>query len=134
MRIINPKCSNEDSLKYSILLSLHYYDISHNPERITKLRKYEHHYNFTHNTPRKFETDNPNISLATVDDNNNNIIYHSSNNTSTKAKIVKINDNTYAGIKPTKNKYIKFIEFIKSCTHEEIRDMIMEKIIYQNQP
>lgn len=99
MRIINPKCSNEDSLKYSILLSLHYYDISHNPERITKLRKYEHHYNFTHNTPRKFETDNPNISLATVDDNNNNIIYHSSNNTSTKAKIVKINDNTYAGIK-----------------------------------
>ena len=29
---------------------------------------------------------------------------------------------------------ITFIEFIKSCTHEEIRDMIMEKIIYQNQP
>ena len=129
MSIINPKYSNEDSLKYSILLSLHYYDISRNPEWITKLRKYEHHYNFTHNTPRKFETDNPNISLTLVDDNNN-IIYHSINNTSTKAKIVKINDNTYAGIKPTKNKYIKFIEFIKPCTHEEIRDMIMEKIIY----
>ena len=129
MTIINPKCSNEDSLKYSMLLSLHYYDISRNPERITKLGKYEHHYNFTHNTPRKFETDNPNISLTLVDDNNN-IIYHSINNTSTKAKIVKINDNTYAGVKPTKNKYIKFIEFIKPCTHEEIRDMIMEKIIY----
>ena len=133
MRIINPKYSNEDSLKYSILLSLHYYDISCNPERITKLRKYEHHYNFTHNTPRKFETDNPNISLTLVD-GNNNIIYHSINNTSTKAKIVKINDNMYAGIKPTKIKYIKFIEFIKPCTHEEIRDMSMEKIIYQNQP
>ena len=98
MRIINPKCSNEDSLKYSILLSSHYFDISRNPERITRLRKYEHHYNFTYNTPRKFETDNPNISLTLVDDNNN-IIYHSINNTSTKAKIVKINDNTYAGIK-----------------------------------
>ena len=130
MRIINPKCSNEDSLKYSILLSLHYYDISRNPERITKLRKYEHHYNFTHNTPRKFETDNPNISLTILDDNNNNIIYHSTNNLSTKAKIVKINDSRYAGIKPTKNKYIKFIKFIKSCTHGEIRYMIMEKIIY----
>ena len=130
MRIINPKCSNEDSLKYSILLSLHYYDISHNSERITKPRKYEHHYNFTHNTPRKFETDNPNISLTILDDNNNNIIYHSTNNLSTKAKIVKINDSRYAGIKPTKNKYIKFIKFIKSCTHGEIRYMIMEKIIY----
>ena len=133
MRRINPKCSNEDSLKYSILLSLHYYDISRNPERITKLRKYEHHYNFAHNTPLEFETDNPNISFTLVNDNNN-IIYHSTNNRSTKAKIVKINDNGYAGIKPTKKKYIKFIEFIKSCTHEEIRDMIMEKIIYQNQP
>ena len=130
MRIINPKYSNEDSLKYSILLSLHYYDISRNPERITKLRKYEHHYNFTHNTPRKFETDNPNISLTILDDNNNNIIYHSTNNLSTKAKIVKINDSRYAGIKPTKNKYIKFIKFIKSCTHGEIRYMIMEEIIY----
>ena len=130
MRIINPKCSNEDSLKYSILLSLHYYDISHNSERITKPRKYEHHYNFTHNTPRKFETDNPNISLTILDDNNNNIIYHSTNNLSTKAKIVKINDSRYAGIKPTKNKYIKFIKFIKSCTHGEIRYMIMEEIIY----
>ena len=130
MRIINPKYSNEDSLKYSILLSLHYYDISHNSERITKPRKYEHHYNFTHNTPRKFETDNPNISLTILDDNNNNIIYHSTNNLSTKAKIVKINDSRYAGIKPTKNKYIKFIKFIKSCTHGEIRYIIMEKIIY----
>ena len=130
MRIINPKYSNEDSLKYSILLSLHYYDISHNSERITKPRKYEHHYNFTHNTPRKFETDNPNISLTILDDNNNNIIYHSTNNLSTKAKIVKINDSRYAGIKPTKKKYIKFIKFIKSCTHGEIRYMIMEKIIY----
>ena len=130
MRIINPRCSNEDSLKYSILLSLHYYDISHNSERITKPRKYEHHYNFTHNTPRKFETDNPNISLTILDDNNNNIIYHSTNNLSTKAKIVKINDSRYAGIKPTRNKYIKFIKFIKSCTHGEIRYMIMEKIIY----
>ena len=41
MRKINPKSSNIDSFKYSILISLHYYDISHHPERISKLKPFE---------------------------------------------------------------------------------------------
>ena len=40
MRKINPKSSNEESFKYSILLSLHYYDISCHPERLSKLEPY----------------------------------------------------------------------------------------------
>ena len=27
MKTINPKCTNDDSFKYSILISLHYYDL-----------------------------------------------------------------------------------------------------------
>ena len=41
MRKINPKCSDIESFKYLILISLQYYDISFHPERITKLKPYE---------------------------------------------------------------------------------------------
>ena len=49
MRTINPKCTNEDSFKYSILISLHYYDLSEHKERINQLNKYIDKYNFTSN-------------------------------------------------------------------------------------
>ena len=55
MRKINPKCSNEDSFMYSILISLHYYGISHNRERITKLRAYMSNYDFTETIANGFE-------------------------------------------------------------------------------
>ena len=55
------KSSNIDSFKYSILISLHYYDISYHPERISKLKPFENKYNFTHSTPNEFEIINPNI-------------------------------------------------------------------------
>ena len=90
MRTIKLKSSNNDSFKYSILLSLHYYDISYDPERISKLKKYEDKYTFTSNNPNEFELNNPNISLTIVDENNN-IIHHPINNTSSKVKIVKTN-------------------------------------------
>ena len=70
MRKINPKCSNEDSFKYSMLISLHYYDISFHLKRITKLKPHISKYNFTHNTPNKFEINNPNVSLTVFDENN----------------------------------------------------------------
>ena len=41
MRKINPKSSDVDSFKYSILISLYYYDISFHPERISKLQPFE---------------------------------------------------------------------------------------------
>lgn len=72
---------------------------------------------------------NPHISLTIVDENNN-IVYHSINNSIDKAKIVKINDHRYAGIKPDKTKEKKLIDFLKSHTHEEIQNILMKKIIY----
>ena len=91
MRTINIIPSSSDSFKYSILCSLHYYDISSHPERTSKLKPYENRYDFAHNTPYEFEVDNPNISL-TVYDENDEIIYHPINNSKNKVKIVKINN------------------------------------------
>ena len=76
MRKINLKSSDIDSLKYSILISLHYYDISFHPERISKANSCENKYNFKNVTHNEFEINNPNISLTVLDENNN-IIYAS---------------------------------------------------------
>ena len=46
MKTNNPKCTDNDSFKYSILISLHYYDLYNNKERINKLNKYINNYNF----------------------------------------------------------------------------------------
>ena len=64
MRTINTNASNENSFKYSLLCSLHYFDILRNPQKISKLMLLENIYNFTHNTSKEFEIDNPNISLT----------------------------------------------------------------------
>ena len=51
MRKIKPKSSDIDSFKYFVLISLHYYDISFYPERISKLKTFEKHLQFhSHNT------------------------------------------------------------------------------------
>ena len=86
MRIINiSKSTNEESFKYSIFISLHYYDILCHPERITKFKLIQNKYNFTHNTPNEFELDNPSISL-TIFDEDNKIIYFPNNNSDIKLK------------------------------------------------
>ena len=54
MRKINPKCSDIDSFKYSILISLYYYDISFHSEGISKLKPYEDKYNFSNTRPIEF--------------------------------------------------------------------------------
>ena len=64
MRKINPNSSIIDSLKYSILISLHYYNISYHPERISKLKPFENKYNFTDTNRNEFKINNPNISLT----------------------------------------------------------------------
>ena len=74
MRKINPRSSDIDSYKYSILISIHYYDISFHPERISKLKPFENKNNFIHITLNKFEINNPNTSF-TVFDENNKILY-----------------------------------------------------------
>ena len=54
------------------------------PERISKLKAFEEHYNFIHITPTEFETNNSNISL-TIFDEDNKKIYHSKNDSTNKA-------------------------------------------------
>ena len=76
MRKINPKSSDIDSFKYSVLISLHYYNIYFHVERISKLKPYENKYNFIQITPTEFETNNSNIPL-TIFDEGNKKIYHS---------------------------------------------------------
>ena len=114
--------------KYSILCSLHYYDINHHPERITKLKPLEYKYNFSHNTPNQFEINNSSISL-TIFNENNEIIHQTNNNANTKAKIIKLNNYRYAAIKPLKNKSIKLNEFIQSHSHHELSDYLFEIIL-----
>ena len=112
MHKINPKCSDEESFKYSIIISLHYYDISNNLERISTLRPYIKNYDFTDIIPQKFKVNNTDISLTVIDDDDKNILYISHNISRIRAKIVKLKNNRYATIKPVKNKYIKFKEIL----------------------
>ena len=128
MRKINPKCCNEDSFMYSILISLHYYDISHNPERITKLRAYMSNHDFTDTTANGFKMNNPHVPLE-ITDEDRNIVYSPNNTTNNKAVIVKLKNNRYAVLKPIKNKYAKLKEILRSFSHKEIRDFIKKKII-----
>ena len=129
MRIIKLDSSDEDAFKFSILNSLHYYDIPHNPERIYKLIAFENKYNFSHNTPREFEIDNPDISL-TVFDEDERIIYSWNNyNTLNKAAIVKINNDRYAAIKLIEDNYIKLKELLQSFSRTELSNLRIQNIL-----
>ena len=128
MRKLNPKSSDEYSFKYSILISLHYYDITFHPERVSRLRVFENKYNSNHITLNEFEINNPNISL-TVFDENNNIVYTSNSNSTNKAQIVKLKDDRYAAIKPLKNKFIKLNKILEYFSHAELREHILQNTL-----
>ena len=103
MKTINPKCTNEDSFKYSIIISLHYYELNTHKERINQLNKYIDNYNFSLNLFDTFENNNPNVSLNVYDENGK-LINKSFNNSINKVYIVKINNNRYHALKPDKDK------------------------------
>ena len=124
MRTINLSSNDIDYFKYSILTSLHYNDISNNPQRISNLNKYESQYDFSHIKPIQFERNNPNISLS-IYNTQNEQIYSSINNSQNKANIIQIN-NRYAAIKSHKN---KLNELLKSFIHIEFKKFILNKII-----
>ena len=128
MRRIRPRSSDIDFFKYSVLIPLHYYDISFHPERISKLKPFEDKYNLKNITPNDFEINNSNISL-TIFDENNNIIYSSKNNSANKVQIVKSKNNRYAAIKPLKNKFIKVDKLLESFSHIELREHILQSIL-----
>ena len=120
MRKIIPKSSDIDSFKYSILISLHYYDISFHPKRILKLKPYEKKYNFIHIITTEFETNNSNISLIIFDEDNKKI-YHTENDSTNKAHIVQLKNNSYAALKPLENKFMRFEKMLKSFLHNELK-------------
>ena len=91
MRSINPKCTNNKSFKYSILISLHYYELNNHPERINQLKPYINKYNFTSNNYVDFENNNSSISL-TMYDEYGRMLHKSINKTNINAQIVKINN------------------------------------------
>ena len=128
MRKINPKSSDEDSFKHSILISLYCYEINFQPERVSKLKVFEDKYNFNHIKPNEFKINNPNISLTAFDENNN-IVYTSNNNITNKAQIVKLKDDRYAAIKPLKNKFIKLNKILESFSHTELRGHTLQNIL-----
>ena len=125
MRKINPKSNNIDSFKYSLPISLHYYDISYHREKKTKLDAYANNYNFTNINPPDFEINNPNVSLMVYDEDGNTL-YISNNNSGAIAKIVKINSCRYAAIKSQKNKYHRLNEILKSFSHKELKEYILK--------
>ena len=79
MRTINPKCTNNESFKYSILISLHYYELNNHKERINQLKPYLNKYNFISNNYIDFENNNPSISLI-VYDKHGQLLHKSLNN------------------------------------------------------
>ena len=129
MRTINPKCTNEDSFKYSILISLHYYDLNNHKERINQPNKYINKYNFVSTNYADFENNNPFISL-TVYDEYEQVLYESINNLNNKARIVKMNNDTCRTLKPQNNKYTQLKTLLKQFTYKELTDIILDKIIH----
>ena len=121
MRKISPKSSDKDYFKYSILISLHYYEINYHPERPSKLKPFQNKYKFNNITPKEFEINNPNLLLVVYDENDRNT-YMSNNNSINKAKIAKINNHRYAAIKPLKNKFVKLNKILESFSHIELRE------------
>ena len=108
-------------------MSLNYYDISHHPERISKLKAFENKYNFNDVTPNEFEINNPNLSLKVFDENSN-VTYLSKNNSANKAHIIKWNKHRYAATKPLKNRIIKLKEIIDYFSDIELRENILQNI------
>lgn len=127
MKTINPKCTNENSFKYSILISLHYYELTNHKERTNQLNKYIDNYNFSSKTYSEFENNNPSISVSVYDENYK-VIHSNTNQSTNNAFIIKMK-NRYHALKPIKNKYIKLNQLLKQFTHRELTDFILRKIV-----
>ena len=130
MRAINPKCTNNESFKYSILISLHYYELNNHKERINQLNRYLNKYNFTSNNYIDFENNNPSISLIAYDKYGQLLHKSLNNSNNNQAYIVNFDNQRYHALKPNKDKYIQLKELLKQFTHKELKEYILNKIIY----
>ena len=118
MKKINPECSDYDSFKYSILISLYYYCIPFHHERISKVKVYEKLFDFSSLVPSEFEDNNSVISLN-ICDKNLKQIYTSKNNSPQIANIMYTN-NRYAVLKDTKISYEEECNQIKKYIIKEL--------------
>ena len=127
MRSINPKCTNDNSFKYSALISLHYYDLKHHPERPNQLKPFENKYIFKSNDYTAFENNNPSISLNVYDEYGD-LLHKVTNATNNNSNILKMNKHRYHALKPNKDKYIILKDALKLFTHKELTDFILNKV------
>ena len=104
MRLINIKCNDFGTFKYSILLYLYYYNIKINYLRPTEINKHTNPYiqiYFNENNDiYQFEKDNTFINLLIIGINNKPI-FLTRNNAKIEVFIVKLNDHSYLLYKPT---------------------------------
>ena len=129
IKTINPKCTNENSSKYSILITLHYYELNTHKEIINQLNKYINNHKFTSNNYATFENNNPSISLSVYDEYGK-LLQKSLNNSSKKAYMIKINNHRHHALKPIKDKYKQLEELLKQFTHKELTAYILRKVTY----
>ena len=129
MKAINPKCSIDDSFKYSIVISLHYYELNVRKERINRLNKYINNYKFNSNNYDIFENNNPSIPLSVYDEYGT-LLHKSLNNSNKKVYRVKVNNHKYHALKPNKDKYKQLEELLKQFTHKELTDYMLRKVTY----
>ena len=127
MRSINPKCTNDESFKYSILISLHYYDLKHHLERINQLKRYENRYIFKTNNYIAFENNNLSISLNVYNEYGD-LLQRATNSTNNIPYKLKINNNRYHALKPYKDKYTILKETLKLFTHKELTNFLLNKV------
>ena len=139
MRLINIKCNDSDSFKYSILLYLYYYNIKNNYLRLTEINKHNNPYiqiYFNENNDiYQFEKDNTFIDLFIIDINDK-LIFLTCNNAKIKVTIVKLNDHRYLLQKPTIecfNDNINEISRINSIPPKiyKLADEIREELRFQ---
>ena len=105
--MINVKCVDNQSFKYSILLYLYSYNIKTNRTRVAQLnnniKPYLHIKFNNNNTMCKSEKDSKNIDLLIIN-KNSKPAFLSRNNAPIKVIIVKMNDR-YGIIKPTLQRF-----------------------------
>ena len=104
MRLINIKCNDSHSFKYSILLYLYYYNIKNNYLRPTEINResnpYIQIYFNENNDIYQFEKDNTFINLLIIDINDKPI-FLTRNNGKTEVTTVKLIYHRYSLYKPT---------------------------------
>ena len=104
MRLINIKCNDFDSFKYSILLYIYYYNIKNNYNRPSEIDRHSNPYIDIYfncnNDIYQFEKDDLFINLLIIYINNKPI-FLTCNNAKIEVTIVKLNDHRYSLYKPT---------------------------------